>query len=197
MTAPLTLADLSASGAHRRGHFLLSSGLHSGDYLQCALHLAHPRRAEAAGARLADRIGAAGAVPELVVGPAMGALIIGHETARALDVPFLFTERVNGAMCLRRGFAVAPGQRVVVVEDVITTGTSTREVIAILAAAGATVVAVGSLANRSGRANPFAPLPYHALLELDFPTWPADDCPLCREGVPIDKPGSRPIPAQG
>jgi orotate phosphoribosyltransferase len=128
-----------------------------------------------------------------VVSPAMGGLIIGHETARALGLPFLFTERADGEMVLRRGFAVAPGQRIVVVEDVVTTGKSTREVIAILEAAGAEVVGLASMVNRSGIANPFDPKPYRALLEASFPTWSADDCPLCADGVPIAKPGSRPI----
>jgi orotate phosphoribosyltransferase len=194
----LTLAELTAVGAHRRGHFLLSSGLHSGDYLQCALYLSHPRRAEAAGARLAaalrdlldERL-------DLVVSPALGGVIIGHETARALDLPFLFTERSGESMSLRRGFAVAPGQRAVVVEDVVTTGRSTREVIALLAAAGASVAAVASVVNRSGLANPFAPLPYPSLLAVSFPTWPPTSCQMCREGRPVDKPGSRPGSSQG
>jgi orotate phosphoribosyltransferase len=189
----LSLAELTAVGAHRRGHFLLSSGLHSGDYLQCALFLAAPRRAEAAGAGLASALGSL--LPErldLVVSPALGGVIIGHETARALDLPFLFAERSGAAMSLRRGFAVAPGQRAVVVEDVVTTGRSTREVIALLEAAGASVAAVASVVNRSDQANPFAPLPYASLLAVTFPTWPPASCPLCREGRPVDKPGSRP-----
>jgi orotate phosphoribosyltransferase len=191
VTAPLGLADFTVCGSHQRGHFLLSSGLHSADYLQCALYLADPRRAADAGGRLAGVL--VRSVPEidLVVAPAMGGIIIGHETARALGLPFLFTEREDGDMVLRRGFAVAPGQRVVVVEDVVTTGTSTREVIRVLADAGAAVVGLASLVNRSGTGNPFDPLPYRALLEVDFPAWTADDCPLCAERVPIAKPGSR------
>jgi orotate phosphoribosyltransferase len=189
----LTLADLTVCGAHQRGHFLLSSGLHSGDYLQCALHLAHPRRAAHAGALLAAAVRGAGLDPDLVVAPAMGGLIIGHETARALDLPFLFTERADGAMVLRRGFGLAPGQRVVVVEDVVTTGKSTREVIAVLGGLGARVLGVGSMVNRSGDPQPFAPLPSRHLVAVEFPAWPAAECPLCRNGAPIDKPGSRPI----
>lgn len=193
MSGPLTLDEFTACGSHQRGHFLLSSGLHSGDYLQCALYLADPRRAARAGGLLAAAVSAAASAVELVVAPAMGGLIIGHETARALGVPFLFTERADGEMVLRRGFAVADGQRVVVVEDVVTTGKSTREVIEVLETAGARVVGVASLVNRSGVANPFEPRPYRALLELSFPTWSADACPLCADGVPIAKPGSRPI----
>lgn len=193
MSGSLTIDDFTACGSHQRGHFLLSSGLHSGDYLQCALYLAEPRRAARAGALLAAEI--TQAVPEidLVVSPAMGGIIIGHETARALGLPFLFTERADSEMVLRRGFAVAPGQRIVIVEDVVTTGKSTHEVIMVLEAAGAEVVGLASMVNRSGIANPFDPKPYRALLEVSFPIWTADTCPLCRDGVPTAKPGSRPI----
>ncbi|MDX2435467.1 MAG: orotate phosphoribosyltransferase, partial [Acidobacteriota bacterium] len=180
-------------GAPPRGHFLLPPGLHPGDYLQGALYLAQPRRAARAGGLLAASIRTAELAPDIVVAPAMGGLIIGHETARALELPFLFTERADGDMVLRRGFGIAPGQRVVVIEDVVTTGKSTREVIAILGDLGAVVVGVGSLVNRSGRPTPFDPLPSRHLVTADFPTWTADECPLCREGVPIAKPGSRPI----
>lgn len=193
MSDHLTIEDFTDCGSHQQGHFLLSSGLHSGDYLQCALYLAEPRRAAHAGSLLAAAL--ADAVPEidLVVSPAMGGLIIGHETARALGLPFLFTERADGEMVMRRGFAVAPGQRIVIVEDVVTTGKSTREVIRILQEDGAEVVGLASMVNRSGSPNPFDPKPYRALLEASFPTWTADECPLCRDGVPIAKPGSRPI----
>jgi orotate phosphoribosyltransferase len=142
---------------------------------------------------LAEAISDAGLEPEMIVAPAMGGLIIGHETARALDLPFIFTERAEGEMVLRRGFGLEPGQRVVVVEDVVTTGRSTREVIAILEDLGADVIGVASMVNRAGEAQPFSPLPSRALLEVDFPTWAVEDCPLCRDGVPIAKPGSRPV----
>jgi len=189
----LTIEDFTACGSHQKGHFLLSSGLHSGDYLQCALYLAEPRRAARAGELLAAALADAVSGIDLVVSPAMGGLIIGHETARALGLPFLFTERADGEMVLRRGFAVAPGQQIVIVEDVVTTGKSTREVIRILETAGAEVVGLASMVNRSGNPNPFEPKPYRALLEVSFPTWSADDCLLCRDGIPIAKPGSRPI----
>lgn len=189
----MKLSDFTACGAHQKGHFLLSSGLHSADYLQCALFLAHPERAEEAGRALAEALRQAGVSPQLVIAPAMGGLIIGHEVARALGRPFLFTEREDGLMTLRRGFALSPGQSVAIIEDVVTTGKSTREVAAILSQRGAEVLAVGSLVNRTRQSNPFAPLPYRCLLEVDFATWTADECPLCREGVPINKPGSRPI----
>lgn len=191
MTSLLTIDEFTNCGSHQQGHFMLSSGLHSGDYLQCALYLAEPRRAARAGGMLADALRRAVPEIDLVVSPAMGGLIIGHEVARALELPSLFTERADGEMVLRRGFAVAPGQRVVIIEDVVTTGKSTREVIAILEADGAEVVGLGSLVNRSGVANPFEPRPYRALLEASFPTWTADECPLCADDVPIAKPGSR------
>lgn len=193
MSLEFTLGELTACGAHRRGHFRLSSGLHSADYLQCALYLAEPAQAARAGVLLAAAARAADMAPAVVVAPALGAVIIGHETARALGVPCLFTERVDGEMALRRGFAVAPGTPALVVEDVVTTGRSTAEVVTLLAAAGAETVGLASIVNRSGRANPFAPRPYRALLAVEFETWPPDECPLCRAGVPVEKPGSRPV----
>jgi len=193
LTGHLELADLTACGAHQHGHFRLSSGLHSGDYLQCALYLAHPRRAARTGALLAGALLEIGAEAEVVVAPALGGLIIGYTVAAALDRPFLFTERSEGRMALRRGFGFAPGQRVVIVEDVVTTGRSTREVVDVVEAAGAKVVAMAAVVNRSGRANPFDPLPFVALLETAFPTWDPAECPLCRAGEPVAKPGSRPV----
>jgi orotate phosphoribosyltransferase len=194
VTARLTLADLSACGAHQKGHFRLSSGLHSSDYLQCAIYLAVPRRAQLAGHMLGDAVKASMVPPAMIVSPAIGGLIIGHETARALGVPFLFTERdSNGQMALRRCFSIAPNQGVIVVEDVVTTGGSIHEVIEIVEAHRAHVLGVVSLVNRSGNANPFDPVPYRTLIEADFPAWEAGSCPLCREGVAIDHPGSRPV----
>jgi orotate phosphoribosyltransferase len=188
----LSLADLTAVHAHRRGHFLLSSGLHSADYLQCALFLADPRRAERAGRLLADRLGeVVSAPPDLVVAPALGGLIIGHEVARALGLRFVFTERSDGVMQLRRGFAVPEHGRVVVVEDVVTTGASTREVISLLTAAGAAVAAVTSIVDRTGGDNPFGQVPFVPQLRVRFPAWPAASCPLCAQGQPFDRPGSR------
>ena len=187
----ITLDAMKAAEALLEGHFKLSSGLHSSRYLQCALYLADPARAEAAGRQLAARLKSAAA--QLVVAPALGGVVIGYEVARAFeDVPFFFTERSEGAMTLRRGFHIEPGSRVLVVEDVVTTGGSTREVMAAVTQDGGVVVGVGAIVNRSGRENPFAPLPFTALLTLDVPTYPPESCPLCASGVPLTKPGSRP-----
>ncbi len=193
MISRLTLADFAAHGSHQKGHFRLSSGLHSSDYLQCALFLANPVRAERAGQQLAAAMNSAMVKPDVVVGPALGGLIIGHETARAFRVPFIFTERVDGRMALRRGFGIGPKQGIVVVEDVVTTGGSTKEVIELMRSLGGYVIGVGSLVNRSATANPFDPLPYVALLEADLPTWERSECPLCKRDRPIVKPGSRPV----
>lgn len=186
----ITLEDMSAAGAYLEGHFRLSSGLHSPRYLQCALYLAEPSRAEAAGRQLAARLKAQAA--QVVVSPALGGVIIGHEVARALGVPFLFTERTEGTMGLRRGFAIEAGWRALVVEDVVTTGGSTREVTDVIRHSGGVVVGVGSIINRSGVENPFAPLAFSTLLSVDVPTWAAASCPLCAAGQPVTKPGSRP-----
>jgi orotate phosphoribosyltransferase len=189
---------LEAARALTHGHFRLSSGLHSPAYVQCARLLEDPRRArragEALGAAVVERLGAP---PDSVLAPALGGLLIGHEVAAALGVPFRFTERASdGAMALRRGFELAAGERVVVVEDVVTTGRSTEETMALARQRGVRVVAVAAVLDRSGGAGdgPFA-VPFVALARLDLPTWAADACPLCAAGEPIDKPGSRPVPA--
>ncbi len=181
------------TGAYLNGHFRLTSGLHSQEYLQSALVLQHPAYAERLGVALAAELrSVAGAASiDLVVSPALGGLIIGHEVARALGTRFLFTEREPaGKMTLRRGFTLEPGQIAVVVEDVITTGGSTREVIDILKSAGVHPVAAGSIIDRSaGKADVGAPRV--ALVTLDVVAHPPDDCPLCRQGLPVTKPGSR------
>ena len=182
-------AMLAESGALREGHFRLSSGLHSPAYVQCALLLELPARARQVGAALAERLREF--EPESVLSPALGGVIIGHEVAAALGVPFRFTERQEAAMSLRRGFTIAAGERVVVVEDVVTTGKSTKECAAVARAAGATVAAIGSILDRSAGRHGFEQ-PYAALLRLDFPTYPAEECPLCAAGGTPERPGSRP-----
>jgi orotate phosphoribosyltransferase len=180
---------LATSGALREGHFRLSSGLHSPAYVQCALLLEDPARARAVGAALAEPLREHR--PDSVLSPALGGVIIGHEVAAALGVPFRFTERAEGTMALRRGFALRPGERVVVVEDVVTTGKSTREAAAVAEQLGALVVAMGAILDRSGGAHEFA-VPFAALLALEFPLWEVAVCPLCAAGGVAEKPGSRP-----
>lgn len=181
---------LAECGALEEGHFLLSSGRHSPRYVQCALLLADPGRAREAGRELAALL--EGRDVESVVSPALGGLIIGHEVAAALGVPFRFTERREGDMTLRRGFRLRPGERVAVVEDVVTTGRSTLETMEVVKGAGGETVAVASLVDRTGGGSPFD-VPFVALLGLDFPTWDAASCPLCAQGVELTKPGSRPL----
>lgn len=184
-------AQLEECGALRRGHFQLSSGLHSPAYVQCALLLEEPRRAREAGAALAAELAATR--PQSVLAPALGGVVIGHEVAAALGVPFRFVEREGERMALRRGFALAAGERVLVVEDVVTTGKSTLETAAVAEAAGARVVGIGSIIDRSGGRHGFR-VPYAALLSLDLPTYPPEGCPLCAGGGVAVKPGSRPQP---
>jgi orotate phosphoribosyltransferase len=182
-----TLDLFRESGALLEGHFKLSSGLHSTGYLQCALVLQDPSRAERLGRALGEQLKAHGAT--VVLSPALGGLIIGHEVARALGVRAIFAERVDKALTLRRGFSLSPSDRVVVIEDVVTTGLSTRETIDVAKAAGATVVAAGSIIDRSGAQD--LGVPYHALATLVLPTYQPDACPLCAAGSPVTKPGSR------
>jgi len=177
------------SGALLEGHFRLSSGLHSNGYLQCALVLQDPRTAAALAAPLAALVAGWGA--QAVVSPALGGVIIGHEVARALGVRAMFAERLEGRLVLRRGFTIAPGERILVVEDVVTTGLSTRETMDTARAAGGEVVGAASLVNRSGGKADLG-VPFVSLLAIDLPTWDEASCPLCAQGVPVVKPGSRP-----
>lgn len=187
------LKTFQETGALQRGHFQLSSGLHSPLYFQSALVLQHPDRADLLGRALARDLAAY--EPDVVVGPALGGMIIAWEVARKLDVRGIFTERKEGIMGLRRGFTVGSGEKVVVVEDVVTTGRSTRETIGVVEAAGGQVVAVGALVDRSGgQASLGAPL--HTLLSLPVEVHESAHCPDCRAGVPLDKPGSRPEDAR-
>lgn len=184
-----TIDLMVRSGALMRGHFRLTSGLHSDEYCQCARVLEDPRAAEELGVMLAglfaeERIDA-------VVSPAIGGIVIGHEVARALGVRSLFSERGPEGMTLRRGFRLEPGERVLIVEDVVTTGGSVREVAEIVRGAGGEVVGFGFIVDRS-RGQLDLPAPAKALLERrGMELFRPEECPLCEAGVPIDKPGSR------
>jgi orotate phosphoribosyltransferase len=182
------LAILQQTGALLEGHFQLTSGLHSPRYLQCARVLQYPEHAEWAGKAIAAHF--AGDKVSAVVAPAIGGIIVAHEVARALGVRALFTERQSGTMTLRRGFEIASGEKILVVEDVVTTGGSTRETVEAVTRAGGKVVGAGSLIDRSGGGVDVG-VPRVALLTLDVPTYDPSTCPLCREGSPAVKPGSR------
>jgi orotate phosphoribosyltransferase len=188
MTEKATLALYEKTGALMRGHFRLTSGLHSDVYLQSALVLQHPEHAEALGRALAEPFRQAGA--RTVLAPAIGGILVAHEVARALGVRALFTERDAGVMTLRRGFALEAGEPCLVVEDVITTGGSTREVVQCVEGLGGRVVGVGSLIDRSGGAAAFS-VTRVALATVSAATFKPEACPLCKTGSPAIKPGSR------
>lgn len=188
MTQDEVLDAFRRSGALLEGHFKLTSGLHSGRYMQSALVLQYPELAGALGAALAART--RHLQPTAVLSPALGGIVIGQEVARALGVRALFAERQEGALTLRRGFTLGPGDRVLVVEDVLTTGGSTRETAAVARAAGAEVVGAAAIVDRGtdpARLN----LPLQTLVQLDVPTYDPAECPLCAAGTPVVKPGSR------
>lgn len=179
-------------GALLEGHFRLSSGLHSPGYLQCALVLQHPGHAEALGRAIADRVRELGATA--VLSPALGGVVIGQEVGRALGVRAIFAERHEGTLALRRGFTLGASDRVLVIEDVLTTGGSTRETMGVARGAGAQVVGAASIVDRSGGTSGFD-VPFASLLDVTLPTYEPATCPLCAGGVPIVKPGSRPAMA--
>lgn len=188
MDTTAVLDRFRATGALLEGHFVLTSGLHSASYLQCALLLQHPREAEQFAQALAQRF--KGDDIQLVAAPAIGGIVIGHEVARQLGARFIWTERVEGKMTIRRGFSVRPGERTLVVEDVITTGGSTLETVETLRAAGANVIGAASIIDRSsGRAD--VGVSRVALATLDVPAVDPSVCELCRQGTPAIKPGSR------
>ena len=192
MTRDELLALFRKSGALLEGHFRLTSGLHSSGYLQCALVLQHPRQAEALGAAIAGQ--ARGLNPTAVLSPALGGIVIGQEVGRALGVRALFAERVDGVLTLRRGFMLGETDRVLVVEDVMTTGGSTRETVDAARAAGAQVVGAAAIVDRGDAAvsqRSDLGVPFTALLHIDLPTYEPGICPLCAQGLPAIKPGSR------
>lgn len=189
--ADVVLDTFRRLGALLEGHFRLTSGLHSSGYLQCALVLQYPREAEVLGEAIASQSRMLDV--EAVLAPALGGIVIGHEVARALGVRSLFAERQDGRLTLRRGFSLNPGERVLVVEDVVTTGGSTRETIDVARAAGANVVGAASIIDRRAGAGGGEALdvPYAALAAIPLPTYDPASCPLCAAGQPVVKPGSR------
>lgn len=189
--------QLRGEDALLRGHFRLSSGLHSDTYVQCARFLRRPDLAAPALSVLADLIREAGLQPDVVVGPAMGGVVVSYELARQLQVPGIFTERdADTKMTLRRGFTLEPGQKVIIAEDVVTTGKSTMEVAVVLRQLGVEVLGVACLIDRTGGQHGLD-FPLFALLPVQAATYQPDDCPLCAQGIPAIKPGSRPdtVPA--
>lgn len=182
---------LRDSGAFLSGHFKLSSGLHSGHYLQCAALFRFPRPSAELCADLVKQIQTAGISFDCVISPALGGVLMGYEVARQANVPNIFAERdTSNAMALRRGFAIEAGQRTLVVEDVITTGGSVKEVMGLVQAAGGIVAAVGAIADRSRGKADFG-VPFLSLVQLDFPAYEQSQCPHCAAGVPVEKPGSK------
>lgn len=188
MNADAVLEMFRKSGALLEGHFRLSSGLHSDRYFQSALVLQYPEFASALGDALGSRV--KHLQPTAILSPALGGIVIGQEVGRVLGVRAMFAERIDGKLTLRRGFTLSPADRVVVVEDVVTTGGSTRETIDVANAAGATVSGAAALVDRGGdAANVLVPL--FSLVQMDVPTYDPESCPLCAKGSPVVKPGSR------
>lgn len=189
------LAEFREAGALLKGHFVLSSGLHSDMYLQCARVMMYPDRGERLCRALAEKVREAfGQEIDMVASPALGGILVGYELARQLALPAIFFERIDGRFVLRRGFAIAPGTRCLVVEDVVTTGLSSRECIAAIEAEGGTVTGAGCLIDRSdGEAELGVRLV--SLAELQIPTYTADSVPDSLARLPVDKPGSRTIKA--
>jgi orotate phosphoribosyltransferase len=185
-TDELVLNELRQAGALLEGHFLLSSGRHSDRYVQCARLLQYPERAARVLAVAAEQFRP---VPfDLIVGPAMGGIIVAYELARQLGKPGIFVERENGVMSLRRGFEIPEGARCIIGEDVITTGKSSEETAAVIQQHGGEVIGVACIVNRSAE---LIPHPVWSSIRLTIESWPADDCPLCKSGLPWTKPGSR------
>jgi orotate phosphoribosyltransferase len=188
MTQDEVLDLFRTSGALLEGHFKLSSGLHSSRYMQSALVLQHPELASALGEALAER--ARHLQPTAVLSPALGGIVIGQEVARAIGARALFAERQEGALTLRRGFTLSPADRVLIVEDVITTGGSTRETAAVAEAHGAHVLGAAGIVDR-GTDPARLHMPLYTLVQLQVPAYQPDACPMCAQGVPVTKPGSR------
>lgn len=181
---------LRETGVLHQGHFRLTSGKHSDTYLQCALVLQYPDKAGLLCGQLASYF--KDQQVDVVIGPAIGAVVMAQETARALGVRAIFTERENGRMALRRGFSIKPGERVLAVEDVVTTGGSVQEVLEVVKELGGVTIGVGAIVDRSSGQALF-PVSLHALIKVEAKTYEPNDCPLCRQALPLTKPGSRQV----
>jgi orotate phosphoribosyltransferase len=197
------LEILRKTGALLDGHFILSSGLHSPNYVQCAKVFEYPKYGEQIGELIARKILDAGVDVDVVVGPALGGIIVAYEVGKKLNARAIFAEREDNVMKLRRGFEIHEGERVLIVEDVVTTGKSTFEVVEVVESYGGQIVGFASVINRSGKENPFEEInqkfkgkPYFYLVKFDFPTYNPEDCPLCKSGIPAVKPGSRKMNAK-
>jgi len=188
MTKEEILTIFKETGVMLEGHFLLTSGRHSDKYMQCAKLFQNADISERFAKELASKFSGV----DIVAGPAIGGIILAYEVSRQLGVPNIFAERQNGEMTLRRGFTIEKGAKVLVVEDVVTTGGSVKEVVALLQGMGADVVGVGSIVDRSNGKVDFG-VPYEAVLSMEVVSYEADECPLCRQGLPAVKPGSRNI----
>ena len=182
----MVIEELKQSEALLEGHFLLSSGRHSDRYCQCAKLLQYPERARKVISVIAEQV--RNLPIDMVVGPAMGGIIVAYELGRQLGSPAIFTERVDNKMTLRRGFEVKPGQKLLISEDVVTTGKSSLETIEVLKSFGAEVIGIACIVDRSSGGFPY---PIYSATKLDIQSWEADDCPLCKQGLPFVKPGSR------
>lgn len=182
---------LEETDALKTGHFKLTSGMHSSKYVQCAMLLRFPDKAEIIAKALAEKFKEEKI--DLVVGPAVGGIIIAYEVARALGVPSIFAEREQGEMTLKRGFSIEAGEKVLVVEDVITTGGSTQEVADLIKDLGGIVIGAASIVDRSSKENLKITVPFKSLIKLEIPVYKEEDCPMCKEGSKPYKPGSRNI----
>ncbi|HCI28562.1 MAG TPA: orotate phosphoribosyltransferase [Fervidobacterium sp.] len=181
---------LEKTGALLKGHFILSSGLHSEFYVQCAKIFEYPKYGEIIGRMIAEKIIQSGLKPDVVIGPALGGIIVAYEVGKHTGAKVMFTEREDNQMKLRRGFELDQGDKVIIVEDVVTTGKSTFEVEEVVKSFGSEIIGYASIINRSGKETPFKK-PYSYLLKLDFPMYTSDNCLLCKSGIPVTKPGSR------
>ena len=184
----MVIETLKEVGALLEGHFLLSSGRHSDKYCQCAKLMQYPDKAEKVLKVVKEQLDEVDF--DIVVGPAMGGIVVAYEIGRQCNKPAIFTERVDGKMCLRRGFTIEKGQRVIITEDVVTTGKSSLETAEVIKEMGATVVGIACIVNRS---NVEIGLPVYSAVKLDIKSYEKEECPLCKENIPYIKPGSRDI----